>query len=109
MEKNEVLEKSRKENRGGDERDAQITAKAWRLAAAVGIMLCGITSSVYAIVYDKPTPYILSNTMIWLGMVATVYTVRAVRLKTKSDIVFAVIMGAMFVVFTVLFAMSFRK
>lgn len=109
MEKNEILEKSRRENRGGDERDAQITAKAWRLAAAVGILLCGITMTVYEIVYDTPMPYVADHMMIWIGIVATAFTVRAVRLKTKLDILFAAVMWAMFAVFTGMFIWSFLK
>lgn len=109
MDKNEILEKSRKENRGGDERESQITAKAWQLGAAVGILICGIVMTVFEIVFDEPMKYVADNMMIYFGMVATVFTVKAVKLRAKHEIVLAALLWAFFVFFTAVFVLSFIK
>lgn len=107
MDKHEIREKSRKENRGGDEREAQITAKAWQLGAAVGILICGIAMTVFGLVFDEPMKYMADNMMIYFGMIATVYTYKAVKLKTRLDIMFASLFWVFFGCFTAIFVVSF--
>ncbi len=106
MDKEEILEKSRKENRGGDEREAQVTAKAWRLGAAVGILICGICMSVFEIVFNEPMKYTADNMMFYFGMIATVYTYKAVKLRARLDILFAAVFWAFFGCFTAIFVLS---
>ncbi len=107
MDRNEILEKSRKENRGGDEREAQITAKAWQLGAAVGIMICGVAMTVFGLVFDQPMKTMADNMMMYFCMIATVYTYKAVKLKTRLDMAFASVFWAFFIFFTVIAVMSF--
>lgn len=107
MDKNEILEKSRQENRGGDEREAQVTAKAWQLGAAVGIMICGIAMTVFGLVFDAPLKTMADNMMIYFGMIATAYTYKAVKLKARLDMAFASVFWAFFIFFTVIAVMSF--
>ena len=41
MDKDEILKRSRNENRGQDEMEREVDAKAGRQAAAVGLLVCG--------------------------------------------------------------------
>ncbi len=106
MEREEILKKSRKENRGGDEREAQITAKAWQFGAAVGIMICGACMMVYGLVLGEPMKYTADNMMFYMGMLAAVYTYKAVKLRARLDILFAAVFWAFFGCFTAIFIVS---
>lgn len=109
MDREEILEKSREENRGGDEREAQITAKAWQIGATVGIIVCGLIMIVFGIASDGGMEYIADNLMIYFAMIATTYTVKAAKLKAKGDIVSAVLFWVCFAFWTALFAANMVK
>ena len=109
MDKNEILEKSKRENRGYDEREAQIIAKAWQIGGAIGIIICGFAMLLLVALSDTPMRYGADNLMIYFGMIAAVYTYKAIKLRHKHEIAFAVIFWAFFIFFTATFISSFIK
>ncbi len=109
MDKNTVLEKSKKENRGYDERELQITAKAWQFGGAVGIIICGLAMMLLGFFCDSPMKFGADNMMIYFGMLAAVSVFKAIKLKKLSDIFLAVAFSGFFIFFAVTFVTSFVK
>ena len=50
MEKNEILEKSKKENKHGDERYVQAYNESAKLAMSIGVLACGLINLICVIV-----------------------------------------------------------
>ena len=109
MDKNTILEKSKKENKGYDERELQITAKAWQLGGAVGIIICGLAMLLLGFFSDSPMKYGADNMMIYFGMLAAVCIFKSVKLRKLPDIVQAVAFSGFFIFFAVTFVSNFVK
>ena len=78
MDKDEILEKSRKENKFGNNDDYQqeIRLKSFRIATLVGIVLC------IAFMFIERLNY--SYLVICNAVNAAIYTYQAVKLKDKT-------------------------
>lgn len=107
MDKNEILEKSRKENKGYDERELWITAKAWQLGGAVGIIICGLASLFLAFFCDLPMKYAADNMAIYFGMLAAVCVFKAIKLRKPSDIALAAVFSGFFIFYAATFVAGF--
>lgn len=96
MTKEEILEKSRKENKGFDEREQQTKIMAGNISQSFGVILCLLTSMINRY-FDGPRIVTIAVLMIYVGMGASQYIVSAIRLKKVSDWVMALCLTAVFV------------
>lgn len=94
MDKNEILEKSRAENKNGDERVQDINLKA----ANIGNLVSLILALIYAIV----GMFVLENRLLLFACLSIVHIGAAVRnwisfakLKRKNDLIYAIIQTAL--------------
>lgn len=95
MNKAEILEKSREENRNGDEREEKIKLRSYATSAAIGALLCMVFVFIENIIFDRNT------TLIWViycGMMFSKNILDAIKLKKKFDIVLSVLWGLCFVI-----------
>ena len=98
MEKNEVLEKARKENKFGDENYMQESLRATTAGLLLGLMLCYVLGMSYTLITDNSSSQISAVThLILMSSLFFKYTNLAVKFKKKSDVIWAVICGVMFV------------
>ena len=96
MTKEEILEKSRNENKGFDEREQQARIMAGNISQSFGVFLCLLTSMINRY-FDGPRVVTIAVLMIYVGMGASQYIVSALRLKKVSDWVMALFLTAVFV------------
>ena len=94
MDKNEILEKSRAENKNGDERAQDINLKATNIGTLVSLIL--------ALIYAIVGMVILENRLMWFVCLSIVHIGTAVRhwisfakLKRKNDLIYAIIQTAL--------------
>ena len=97
MNRDDILAKSRKENSGGDEREAHVRMRAGNISYAVGGVLCVLISFVVTVFLEGLDLVSYVCWLIYCGMGATEYWIRAVQLKTKWEIIGAIISSLLFI------------
>lgn len=100
MDRDEILERSRKENRNGDFVEAAVLAKANAIAIAVGIIVCGILTVLHAIFAEKPD---FSVWTVYLSVLATTMLVKYVKLRRTHELLLGLFYGSFCVFFFVLY------
>lgn len=95
MTKEEILEKSRNENKGFDEREYQVQIQAGNMARGIGLVLCCLVVFLN-IRFDGPRSVRCAAWGINFGMMAVQYWVSAIRLKKTGDWVMAVLISVFF-------------
>ncbi len=95
MKKEEILEASRKENNNKDLAELEMIRYAGSHAGRVGALLCCVISLLASAIAHV---MLYSPWIIYFGITATNWSVRAIKLGKKSD----GILAAMFAVLTVL-------
>ena len=84
MTKEEILARSRDENKNSDEREQQITNRARAISGAIGLPLCMLLNLINA--YNNGPAAV--NSAMWTvacGIYAPGYFISAAQLKRKSD------------------------
>lgn len=84
MKKEDILEKSRQENRGGDERERKVRLDAYGLAHLFVILICFATTVVEEIRYDI-SAYKTPGMMILFGTNTVLHLFCAVKVGKKYD------------------------
>ena len=105
MNREEVLERSRQENRKQDEMARDALARAGKLACAVGGLMCGLIIVLEAIFADRVNPAVWA---VYLSMTGTMLTVKYARLKKKHDLVFGIAQLALAAAFLVMFIIQLK-
>lgn len=82
LSKEEILTKSREENKNGDEREQQYLYKGAYLATAVGFLVYGIISVVLAI-FDKPS---YEMNIVIFAILGTMYTVFGLKTTKRKQL-----------------------
>jgi hypothetical protein len=100
MEKNDILEKSRRENRNMDERERDALAKAGQRAFGVGGMVCAFIIIFEAIVSDFAS---YSTWAVYLSMTGTVFLVKYSILSKKHELVFGLLQLALAIIFIAIY------
>lgn len=100
MRKDEILEKSRKENNGSDELELFTLASAGKLAAQIGMLVCCLVAVLQVIFTNAINP---ESWMIYFSILGTIFTVKYVKLHKKHGLLLAILYDGLFVFFTVLF------
>ena len=95
MTKEEILEKSRRENKDFDEREYQVLIQAGNMARGIGLVLCCLVVFLN-IRFDGPRSVRCAAWAINFGMMAVQYWVSAIRLKKTGDWVMAVLISVFF-------------
>ena len=100
MNREEVLEKSRKENKNQDEMEKETLAKAGQRACAVGGLVCMVVILFEAIFTDSVN---FSTWAVYLSMTGTMLMVKYLRLKKKHELVFGLLQLTLAAVFLVIY------
>lgn len=100
MNKDEILVKSRKENRNKDLPELEASYRAGAIAMRVGATVCVLLAVLSEVLADR---MIYSPWIIYFSILGTHWTVRFVSLKKKSDLV----MAAIFFILAILGAVFF--
>lgn len=98
MERKEILEKSRNDNKGNDEFEKSVLNSSGRIAAGVGGLLCGTFLILDLIFKGEPNP---AYWAIWSSIEATLFTLKYKNLRKKHELFVAVIYTLLAVMFTV--------
>jgi preprotein translocase subunit SecY len=88
MDRNDILEKSRKENRNMDERERDALAKAGQRATAVGGIVCAFIIIFESIVSDFVS---LSTWAVYLSMTGTTLLVKYSILRRKHELLLSLL------------------
>jgi hypothetical protein len=102
MNKEEILAKSRNENKGADEMEKQAKLQAASVSRAVGFLLCILGAMLDNIFLNNGLIGLMCWTVYW-GMQATEGWVLAFGLKIKRNWITAACYTALFVLFAVAF------
>lgn len=92
MNKDEILEKSRKENKAQDERERLTLAQAGRIATAVGGCVCAVIILLDAVLSDAPS---FAAWAVYLSMTGTTLLVKFIKLRKKHELIFGVLQLAL--------------
>ncbi len=93
MNKEEILAKSRNDNKGGDEREKKMRLNSLVVGSIVAVVLCVILSCIEEFVFDR------SSTLLWIipsGMLFSIHLTQLIKLKQKIYILNAVVWGISF-------------
>ena len=88
MDKNDVLARSRAENKGNDEYEKQVLEKAGKLAAQVGLLVCCLVAAVSVAVTDR-----VNNAcwVIYFSIYATLFWTKYRHLKNRHELMLAAV------------------
>lgn len=100
MNKEEILQKSRIENKNMDEREAYVLAAAGKLASQIGMLVCCVVAVTQVAITGTIS---FESWMIYFSILGTLFTVKYVKLRQKHELWIAILYIALFVLFTVLF------
>ncbi len=105
MNRDEILNKSRSENKNGDERELQVNAKAGNIAFRFGGALCMILMLIERLLCNtsKVVPPLFA---VYLFMASSSEIYAGIVLKTKKRWIPGVIYGLLCIAFTVFFIMD---
>ena len=96
MDKDEILEKSRKENRNADFVEGAVLARANAIALGVGMVVSGILSVLHAIFADKPDCAVWT---VYFSVLAAVMLVKFAKLRRRHEL----LLGLLYAGFCVFF------
>ncbi len=103
MNKDDILKKSRAENRNGDEREEKIRLHSYAMSAAIGGLLCMICVLIENGIFNRSTTLIWT---IYTGMMFSQKLLNSIKLKKRFDIVLSVIWGLCCVINAVAYILS---
>lgn len=101
MTREEILEKSRAENKNQDEWELAVLNRAGNLGFAVGGLICSLLLVMNVIFDDVGSN--LSIWMVYMAMSGTVLLVKFVKLRKTHELVFGILESLMAVAFFVLY------
>jgi hypothetical protein len=102
MNKNDILAKSRNENKNGDERESDIRLRSYAISASIGAIICMLLIIIESF-FDR------STSMIWIiysGMMVSKDVINAIKLKKKMDIGLSIIWGIVLVLHIILYILD---
>ena len=88
MNREEILERSRKEHKNRDLAEMEVVYKASVHAARVGALMCCVLSLLSSVLART---MIYSPWVIYFSIITTQWSVRFIKLRHKSDLVLAVL------------------
>lgn len=106
MQKKDILEKSRNENKNKDLVDIEISAQAGNIAGRVGACVCCLISLIFYWITNTP---LLSPWIIYFSILGTHYLVKYIKIKRKSDLVITILYFAMCLLALFFFGMKLME
>lgn len=100
MDKDEILEKSRKENKDRDFVEAEVQTKANSAALHVGILVCGVLS-IIRVISQSVLDY--SAWTVYFSALTTVMMFKYIKLRKKHELVIGLFYGACCMMFFVFY------
>ena len=100
MKKEEILEKSRNENKNADELELSVISSAGKIAAKIGMLICCLIA-VLQVIFTGSISY--ESWMIYFSILSTMFIVKYIKLHQKDELVLSILYSAFFIFFTVLF------
>lgn len=100
MDKDEILAKSRKENKDMDFVEAEALAKANSIALSVGIMVCGLLSVLSAIIKEHVD---YAAWTVYFSALATQMIVKYVKLRRRHELLIGLFYAVCCVMFFVFY------
>lgn len=97
MDKDEILKKSREENKNRDFVEAEVLNRANAIALAVGVMVCGVVSILRGLLTEKGTEPAVWTVM--FGMMSAGMLVKFVKLRRRHEL----LLGLLYLGFCVFF------
>lgn len=102
MNKDEILEASRKENKSKDLAELEVNYRAGNIAGRVGATVCCLISVIFVRVTGS---MLCSPWIIYFSILGTHNLVRYIKLRKKSDLAVTILLFAMCILFLVLFVL----
>ncbi len=99
MDREEILEASRRENQNRDLLEIEIAYKAGNIAVQVGVIVCFLISVISRVLTGE---YLLSPWTIYFSIIGTKWLVKALKTKKISDFVVSAFLLLVFVILFVL-------
>ena len=103
MDKDEILSKSRLENKNGDERDLKNREKSYSISASVATVVCMVMAFVEDFIFKK------SAADIWVIYAAIEFAMAlsgAILTKKKWLIILSVVIGILFVCLVIVYILE---
>lgn len=100
MDKNEILAKSREENKDRDLVELEVLHKANNIALSVSILICALISVLHAIFRDS------ADYAVWtmqFGMLSTIMLVKFFKLHRRHELLLGLLYGGFCVCFFVFY------
>ena len=100
MDKDEILKRSREENKDRDFVEAEVLNQANRIALAVSMLLCALLSGLHAIFREKP------DCAVWVvqfGILATGMLVKFAKLRRRHELLLGLLYGGFSLCFFVFY------
>ena len=102
MDKEKILESSRRENKNRDLAEMEVTAQAGNIAGRVGAAVCVVLTLVFRI-FTKT--YFLSPWVVYFSILAAHALVKYARLKRKTDLILSILYSVMCFLFLTFFVL----
>ena len=90
MDRDDILKKSREENKNGDEMEQKIKLRSYAFGAAVGCLLCTVLVFIEDILFNRSAPLLW---IIYSGMLFSKSILDAIALKKRLDIILSIFWG----------------
>ena len=100
MDKDEILARSRKENKGGDFVEGEVLGFAYRIAVGVGMMVCGVLAVLH-VIFRETVDYGIWT--VYFSVLATTMIVKFVKLRRRHELVIGLLYAAFCVMFFVFY------
>lgn len=100
MDKDEILKKSREENKDRDFVEEAVLARANSIALGVGIIMCGVISVLHAIFADKPDCAVWT---VYFSVLSATMLVKYAKLRKRHELLLGLLYGAFCVMFFALY------
>ena len=102
MNKEKILESSRRENKNRDLAEMEVTAQAGNIAGRVGATVCVVLTFIFRI-FTKT--YFLSPWVVYFSILTTHTLVKYASLKRKTDLILGILYLAMCLTFLAFFVL----
>ena len=103
MNKDEILERSRRENRGMDERERDALVRAGRAAGGVGGAVCSVVLILEAIFAERISFAVCA---VYLSITGTSLLVKFLRLRRVHELIFGLLELALAATFLVIYILQ---
>lgn len=88
MDKDEILEKSRQENRNRDLEELEVQKRASSIGMFVGVFLCGLVEILGAVFDSGP---MMELWFVFFGVLGTVFAVKFAKLRKKHELALCIV------------------